>query len=141
MSTDAAKPAAPSALILNCNDDEATRYSITHILRRAGFTVEEAASGEETLSRAVVRPDLILQDVRLPGIDGFEVCRRLKADPATRSIPVVMISASFVTAEDRAQGLEGGADGYLIQPVGARELIATVRSFLRLRKAEREAKD
>jgi len=76
--------------------------------------------------------------VKLPDIDGFEVCRRLKADPATAFIPVLQTSAAFITAESRAQGLDSGADGYLVQPFEAIELVATLAALLRARRAEAE---
>ena len=74
--------------------------------------------------------------MRLPDINGFEVCRRLKADPVTRDIPVLHISASYTSAESKAEGLEGGADGYLTHPADPAELVATVRALLRVRRAE-----
>lgn len=78
----------------------------------------------------------ILLDVNLPDINGIEVCQRLRADPRTASIPVVHISATYVRSKDRADGLDGGADGYLVQPVDPQELVATVRAFLRMKEAE-----
>jgi len=125
-----------SAIILVVDDNDGTRYALAHCLRRAGFTVWEAATGAEALRRAAENPSLITLDVRLPDILGFEVCRRLKADPATASIPVLQTSASFIASADKVQGLQGGADGYLVQPIEPDELVATVRALLRTRKAE-----
>ena len=122
--------------LLNADDDDANRYAVTRTLQKAGYTVQEATTGEEALRLAQNRPALILLDVRLPDLSGFEVCRRIKADPALTSIPVLHLSASFVSSADRAQGLEGGADGYLIKPVEPVELLATIHSLLRLRLAE-----
>lgn len=122
--------------LLNADDDDANRYAVTRTLQKAGYIVQEATTGEEALQMAQNRPALILLDVRLPDISGFEVCRRIKADPALASIPVLHLSASYVTSTDRAQGLEGGADGYLIKPVEPVELLATIHSLLRLRLAE-----
>lgn len=130
----------PPATVLNVNDDDANRYSLTRMLRKAGFVVKEAATGADALRMVAERPDLVVLDVQLPDIDGFEVCRRIKQDPATAGIPVLHLSAKFVRDEDRTQGLESGADGYLVHPVEQPELVATVRSLLRLREAERAAR-
>ncbi len=125
--------------ISNVPDDDAARYVVTRSLRMAGFGVVAAATGADALRLARARPDLVVLDVNLPDIGGFEVCRMLKADPATASIPVLHLSASFVRSDDKAQGLEGGADGYLTQPVESPELTATVKALLRMRKAEEAA--
>ncbi len=128
----------PPVSVLNVNDDEVARYTITRMLRRGGFEVREAADGAEALARAAEQPDVIVLDVKLPDINGFEVCRRIKAAPATAAIPVLLTSAAFVKAESRVQGLEGGADAYLVQPSEAIELLATVRALVRARRAEAE---
>jgi PAS domain S-box-containing protein len=107
------------------------------MLKRAGFEVLDAGTGGQALEIArASRPDLVLLDVNLPDMDGFEVCRRLRADPATTTLPIVHVSATFVS--DRAQDLayEGGADSYLIDPVEPAVLLATIHSLLRLRRAE-----
>ena len=129
----------PPAVVLNVNDDDANRYVVARTLRRAGLIVREAATGAGALQLAADKPDLVILDVNLPDIDGFEVCRRIKTDPVLAPIPVLHLSAKYVRSEDRVHGLEGGADGYLVQPFEPRELIATVESLLRLRAAEREA--
>jgi PAS domain S-box-containing protein len=82
---------------------------------------------------------LIILDINLPDLSGHEVRRRLKTDPATAAIPVLHLSASFVESDNRAEGLEGGADGYLTYPVEPRELFANIEALLRTRRAEREA--
>lgn len=126
--------------ILHVDDDEANRYVHTRMLQRAGFNVTEASTGKQALQLvAEIVPDLIVLDVKLPDIHGFEVCRKIKADPNTASIPVLHLSASFIQMEDKAEALEGGADGYLTQPVESRELIATVNALLRMRQAEETA--
>ncbi len=131
--------AAPA--ILNVNDDDANRFAVTRILTRAGYRVEEARDGAEALRRvAQGRPDLVVLDVELPDINGFEVCRRIKAAPETAAIPVLHLSAQYIAEEDRALGLGSGADGYLIQPVEPPELIASIRGLLRMRKAEDAAR-
>jgi signal transduction histidine kinase len=128
-----------SATILNVNDDEATRYLSTRTLRMAGYQVLEAATGEEALRLAErERPDVVVLDVKLPDISGYEVCKRLRARPETASIAVMHTSATYVTADKKVRGLEGGADAYLTEPFEGEELIATVRSLLRMRRAEQE---
>jgi len=123
--------------ILHVDDNEANRYATNRMLRHAGFNVIEAATGEAALqSVAQAKPDLVILDVKLPDIDGFEVCRQIKTNPATTIIPVLHLSASFVESRDKAQGLDSGADAYLAQPVEPIELIATVKSLLRIRRAE-----
>lgn len=132
----AAKPAAPPVTILHVDDDDANRYAVTRSLQRAGFKVEEAATGEQALQKMSAHPDLVILDVRLPDINGFEVCRRIKADPATSSTPILHLSASYVSSQDKATGLEAGADAYLIRPVEPVELVATVNALLRQRNTE-----
>ncbi|HUR93794.1 MAG TPA: response regulator [Gemmatimonadales bacterium] len=126
----------PSETILVVDDNEAERYYVARVLRREGFDVSEAGTGQDALRLAAAAPNLITLDVRLPDLSGFEVCRRLKNDPATRDIPVLHISASYTTPDAKAEGLDGGADGYLTHPVDPTELVATVRALLRARHAE-----
>lgn len=129
---------AKQTVILHVDDNPATRYTIGRTLVREGFKVREAATGREGLRLAKEEPDLVILDVKLPDIDGFEVCRRIKADPKTANIPVLHLSATYVTEEAQATGLKGGADGYLVQPVDHRVLVATIQALLRLRRAEEE---
>ena len=122
--------------ILLVDDDPVKRYTIAKTLIRAGFEVSEAESGSEALRLVASLPDLVILDVKLPDIDGFEVCRRIKSDPATSAIPVLHISTTFVDIEDKVHGLDSGADGYLTNVAEPMELIATVRALLRARRAE-----
>ncbi|GAA6620465.1 response regulator [Scytonema sp. NUACC26] len=130
----------PSVTILHIDDNESTRYVIGRMLRTAGFKVVEAVTGEAGLELVASQPpDLIILDVQLPDISGFEVCQRIKSNSKTASIPVLHLSASFVESRDKTQGLDSGADGYLVQPVEPMELIATIKSLLRIRRAEESA--
>lgn len=125
-------------LILVVDDSEANRYAKCRILRQARFEVKEAGLGEEALQViAAERPGVVCLDVRLPDINGLEVCRRIKADPALRTM-VLQMSASFVGHDDKVRGLEGGADGYLVSPFEPEEFLATVRSLLRIQEVEDE---
>ena len=122
--------------VLNVDDYPAALYATSRVLRQAGFRVLEATTGAEALAKAGECPDLIILDVNLPDVDGFEVARRIKADPETATIPLLHMSAAYRDPEHRALGLEGGADAYLAQPVEPRELLATIRALLRVRQAE-----
>lgn len=131
-------PATP--LILLVDDNEQNRYVHGRYLKQAGFSVHEARNGEECLQ--FVRrhvPDLLVLDVRLPDLNGYQVCRELKDSPATASLPVLQTSATFVGSHAKVHGLQGGADAYLAVPVEADELVATVRALLRTRAAESKA--
>jgi PAS domain S-box-containing protein len=124
------------ATILLVDDDLPKRYTISKTLARAGFRVTEASTGSEALRLIVTQPDLVILDVKLPDINGFDVCRRIKSDSATRAIPVLHISTTFVDIEDKIHGLDSGADGYLTNVAEPLELLATVRALLRARRAE-----
>jgi serine phosphatase RsbU (regulator of sigma subunit)/CheY-like chemotaxis protein len=127
-----------TARLLLVDDDVAKRYVISTWLRRAGHTVEEVGTGTEALARAA-EAELILLDVNLPDMTGFEVCRIIKADPAMASIPVIQVSATAVDVADWAHGLNQGADAYLIQPTEPAELLATVVAVLRHYRARNRA--
>jgi two-component sensor histidine kinase len=132
-------PENADSTILIVEDDEPSRYSTRRVFQQAGHKTLEAGTGEETLEIAArERPDLIILDVRLPGISGWEVCKRLKGDPRTAAIPVVHLSSTYVDVAYIAAGLEGGADAYLTQPIDSIVLVTTVRALLRARKAEQE---
>ncbi|HEX2778626.1 MAG TPA: ATP-binding protein [Gemmatimonadaceae bacterium] len=127
--------------VLVCDDTDANRYTTARWLRNSGFTVLEATTGAEALELTHQGVDLVILDVRLPDRSGFDVLRTLKADRRLRDIPVIHLSASFTTSEWRTHGLEAGADAFLTQPVQPRELVATVRSLLRIREAEERVRN
>ena len=124
-------------LILNVDDNDGGRYAKSRVLKLAGYRVIEAANGTDALLTAArEQPGLIILDVMLPDINGVEVCRRLKADPVTRSILVLQTSASAIHSSDRVYAFAGGADSVLVEPIEPEELIAHVKALLRLKAAE-----
>ena len=124
--------------ILNVDDYEPARYARTKLLREWGFDVKEARTGAEALRLATLeQPALVILDIHLPDMDGFEVCRRLKRDHDGTALPILHISATFTSGAHQALGLEGGADGYLVEPVEPEVLRATIDALLRMRRAER----
>jgi len=120
--------------ILIVDDESAARAALEALLRREGFDVRDASDGPSALAEcATFRPDLILLDILMPGINGFEVCRRIKATPETRLTPVVLITGLSAT-EDRIEGINAGADDFLSKPIDINELLARTRSLLRLKQ-------
>ncbi len=128
-------------IVLLVDSNEENRCASANYLRTAGYEIWEASTGADALRLARKNPSLIVLDVRLPDMSGFDVCTRLKSNPATSSIPVLHTSSAIVQSSDRIRGLEGGADGYLIFPIEPEELVATIRALLRTRKAEVLAND
>ena len=118
------------------DDTLANRWVLARILQEAGYDVTEGETAADAERLASDRPDLIVLDVRLPDGSGFDVARRLKANPHTADIPLLLISASFTSPNERAYGLDAGADGYLTHPVEPPVLLATIRALLRGRAAE-----
>jgi signal transduction histidine kinase len=128
--------AEPSRILI-VDDDEATRYVKSRLLRRQGYAVSEARLGREALAiAATTPPDLMLLDVKLPDTSGIDVCCKIKS--CFPQIIVLQTSAAFTGVADRARALQGGADSYLVEPIEPDELIATVNALLRMRKAEQE---
>lgn len=122
-----------SARVLVVDDMEPNVRLLAAKLGHEYYNVSTAYSGAEALAKAVCdEPDVILLDIMMPGMDGFETCRRLKEDPATRHIPVVMVTA-LDSSEDRVRGLDAGADDFLTKPVDDVALLARVRSLVRLK--------
>ncbi|MBA4143272.1 MAG: response regulator [Nitrosospira sp.] len=133
---------ASKTLILNVDDNEGARYAKTRVLRKAGFQVAEAANGTDTIAFVEQnKPDLVLLDVKLPDINGIEVCRHIKGKPSSASVLVLQTSAALTDREDRIKGLDGGADNYLVAPIEADELVANVRALLRLRSTQADLRD
>jgi signal transduction histidine kinase len=124
-------------LILNCDDVAETRYAKTRVLRRANYDVVECSTGTEALQKTrELMPDLILCDVQLTDMSGLDVSRRIKEDAITGTIPVIQISATFVTEDHQREGLKYGADIYLTEPLEPKELETVVSVLLRLARTE-----
>ena len=116
--------------VLIVDDEPNIVLSLQFLLSREGYEIDIARDGESALEIAARRPpDLVVLDLMLPGLDGYEVCRRLRASPATAGTKIVVVTARAREAE-RVRGLEEGADAYVTKPFSTRELIATVGRFL-----------
>ena len=119
-----------SKRILVVEDQEDNRRILRDLLTNAGYEVIEAVTGEEGVSSAVShRPDLILMDLQLPVLDGYEATRRIKADPALSQIPIIAVSSYALNGDD-AKALEAGCDAYISKPFSPRELLAKMGEYL-----------
>ncbi|MDD5208074.1 MAG: response regulator [Elusimicrobiales bacterium] len=125
----------PKPEVLVINDDQDGRQLLVRVLA-PHYKMVEAATGAEGLEKSLAKPDLILLDVNLPDIDGFEVCRRIKENALTAHIPVLHLSATSLDPASQTAGLENGADGFLRLPVETPVLVATINSLLRIKEAE-----
>ena len=124
---DANRP--PRVLIVD--DEEEVRMSVGEFLETKGFVAAEAADGEEALAKAFTeKPDLILLDLRLPKVDGYQVCQTLKGNPITSVIPIIMITALNTTPQ-KVKGIEFGADDYVEKPFDLEELHARIKMVMR----------
>ncbi len=132
-------PFSKPIAILIVDDNEMNRYTLSRYLSRLGWAVWEAGTGQQGLEMARKGPHVAIIDINLPDMLGYEVCRRIKADPETRSVAVLHTSASFTKSDDIAFGLDQGADAYLTEPIDPTELIATLKALMRLRSAEARA--
>ncbi|MBC5783929.1 response regulator [Ramlibacter sp. USB13] len=122
--------------VLVVDDNPATRYATGRVVRAAGFRTAEAGSGAEAMELIAGGVSAVVLDVHLPDTDGFELCRRIRANPQTATLPVVHLSAEYVRNEDRVTGLNAGADGYMVHPVEPAVLVATLQALIRARTAE-----
>jgi two-component system, cell cycle response regulator DivK len=119
-----------SKRILVVEDQEDNRQILRDLLGNAGYELIEAADGEQALvAYAKQRPDLILMDIQLPVMDGYETTRRISADPESKSIPIVAVT-SYALAGDEAKALAVGCNAYITKPYSPRALLAKVREFL-----------
>jgi two-component system cell cycle response regulator DivK len=120
-----------SKQILVVEDQEDNRRILRDLLTSAGFDLVEATTGEEGVTLAETRhPDLILMDIQLPGLDGYETTRRIKANPALQHTPIIAVT-SYALSGDDVKAREAGCDGYVTKPFSPRALLAKVREYLR----------
>lgn len=116
--------------ILNVDDNQGNRYAITRVLTDAGFDVIEASTGTEALNRAESRPNLIILDVNLPDMLGFDVCRQLKANPITSDIPIIHISATYPSEVAREESMGSGAARFMSHPRNVYDIVRAVNQEL-----------
>ena len=122
--------------LLVVNDAPVGRYTTVRLLNAAGFPTLEASTGAEALEVADDDLSAVVLDIHLPDIDGFELCRRLRARPSTFRLPVIHLTAAYLTDEDKVRGLDAGADAYLTHPVEPAVLVSTIQALVRTRAAE-----
>jgi len=116
--------------VLVIEDHEENRRIVRLLLGSAGIDMIEAVTGEEGVAKAEQeRPDLILMDIQLPGLDGYEATRRIKGNPALRHIPIIVVT-SYALSGDDVKAFEAGCDAYVTKPFVPRELLAKVREYL-----------
>jgi len=119
-----------SKRILVVEDHEDNRRILRDLLTSVGFEIIEAVTGEEGVTLAKThRPDLILMDIQLPGLDGYEATRRIKANPALRQIPIIAVT-SYALSGDEVKAKEAGCDDYVTKPYSPRALLAKIRGYL-----------
>lgn len=123
-------PEASQHKVLVVDDAPATRYALARALRAEGFETVEAATGAEALALAAGASAVVL-DVHLPDMNGMEVCRQLRSQPATADLPIVHVSGVYITGHARALGEQAGADAYLLAPANPRELADTLNGLIR----------
>jgi two-component system cell cycle response regulator DivK len=119
-----------NARILVVEDQEDNRTIMRDLLTHAGYEVIEAVSGDEGVSMAQTHvPDVILMDIQMPGLNGYEATRRIKADSALQHIPIIVVT-SYAMSGDEEKAREAGCDAYLSKPVNARALLAEIRQYV-----------
>lgn len=116
--------------VLLVNDHEAQRYALARTLEQAGYLIRAAATGREALAMAAEIPDVIVLDVGLPDMTGYDVCCLLKEDTRTANIPVIFLSATYQSGHSREMGEQAGGSAYLFDPVDAGTLVAVIEGTL-----------
>jgi two-component system cell cycle response regulator DivK len=120
-----------SKRILVVEDQADNRQILRDLLGNAGYELMEAENGAQALSAvAAQRPDLILMDIQLPVMDGYEATRRIKADPALNAIPIIVVT-SYALSGDEGKAREAGCDAYVTKPYSPRQLLATIQDYLK----------
>jgi CheY-like chemotaxis protein len=122
------------ATILAVDDTDAQLYFVSRVLHEAGFKVIESKSGTETLKLAEEKPDLIILDVKLPDLNGFEICKRLKENPATADIPVVFLSSQHDPADGKRRAQYMGATEFLSYPINPEQLTVIINAVIEKQK-------
>jgi two-component system cell cycle response regulator DivK len=119
-----------SKRILVIEDQEDNRQIVRDLMTASGYELIEATTGEEGIAAAArERPDLILMDIQLPGIDGYEVTRRIKANPQLKTIPIIAVTSYALSGDDK-KAFAAGCDGYVTKPYSPRLLLAKIREYL-----------
>ncbi len=119
-----------SKRVLVVDDQEDNRRILRDLLTSVGYEIIEAEDGEQAIIVAAVRrPDLILMDIQMPILDGYDATRRIKADPTLRAIPIIVVT-SYALSGDEERALAAGCDAYIAKPYSPRQLLARVREFL-----------
>jgi len=119
-----------SKRILVVEDQEDNRRIVRDLLTSAGYEIIEAVTGEEGVTLAETQhPDLILMDIQLPGLDGYEATRQIRANPALRKVPIIAVT-SYALSGDDVKAFEAGCDGYVSKPFSPRALLAKIREYL-----------
>lgn len=116
-----------SPVVLNVDDVESHRYSISRLLSRRGLVIIDATTGMEALEKISAKPDAVLLDINLPDMNGFEVCRRIRAADSSHGIPVLHFTATYHNPEAASESRSAGADEFIEQPVDPDELVLTIR--------------
>ena len=130
-----------TARILVVDDQRANAEMMAGVLKARGYSVYTALDGQQALEQVrEIHPDLVVSDILMPGIDGYDLCRRLRSAPETALLPVILVT-SLDSQGERIKGLEAGADDFLSKPVNWEELFARVRSLLRVKALQDELKD
>jgi signal transduction histidine kinase len=131
---EAGAPAAAAGCVLVVDDEESNRSLLADLLRAREYQVVEAADGKEALSQVASHPpDAVILDVMMPNLDGFEVCRRLKSNPATAAIPILLVTA-LTDRSDRLRGIEAGANDFLTKPVDTQDVALRVRNAVHVKR-------
>jgi PleD family two-component response regulator len=119
--------------ILVVDDDVEVAQGTARLLKQAGYITAQASNGAEALRTVqTFRPHLVLSDRDMPEMDGLEMCRRIKSEPASADVFVILISGTFTQSEEQSAGMESGADSYIARPIANRELAARVAAFVRI---------
>lgn len=126
--------------VLVVDDNPVTRYATARVIRAAGFQTQEVSTGSAAIEAARNDVSAVVLDVHLPDMDGFEVCRVLRAEPKTKFTPIIHLSATYVQSEHHVAGLDAGADAYMVHPAEPALMVATLQALIRARMAEEKVR-